>query len=514
MSLIRVATKTPVESSMAPSDQYKPPGHHQRSKSSVIKNLVHRRQPSTGEALVPEPLSATFENIADHDSKMGPGAFTKNTPLGELQQNQQEPVPRLHPRLSRDEQRDNHTRGRSHSPTKHLSNPFKSSKDASKSKTREPSPSKPKKTKSSTNLAGLLSRPKSLRNIYKLATEEEVKLEKNKENQAPDNFSMAPPPPIFSQFTSDLSVRQSPRSSFDKGSRNTSSQDLPLRGRPPIKERPKSFQVVPSPRAQQLGNFTSISALKQDEPSRKGSNPESTTGKSQRPKIFSAFSSRGHSRSKSVAAKLVAEPTPDPVLDPQDIDKHLEAMLDRRNIPENQRYKMRNLNDTIKMEFIRQDWAEMQAARTDSVNSKDNVVADVSEGEADKPKRTRGKSFTFSRGRKEERSSPKKQKGEGTLGRHFRSKSTESVISDRPSSAMSTSNSSIFSKIKLNQGPADYVAYLRKVQKPELVEVGKIHKLRLLLRNETVAWIEEFIQQGGMTEIVGLLHRIMDVEWR
>lgn len=68
--------------------------------------------------------------------------------------------------------------------------------------------------------------------------------------------------------------------------------------------------------------------------------------------------------------------------------------------------------------------------------------------------------------------------------------------------------------MKLQQGPVDYVGYLRKVQKPELVEVGKLHKLRLLLRNETVAWTEEFIRQGGMQEIVGLLHRIMEVEWR
>ncbi len=58
------------------------------------------------------------------------------------------------------------------------------------------------------------------------------------------------------------------------------------------------------------------------------------------------------------------------------------------------------------------------------------------------------------------------------------------------------------------------MAYLRKVQKPELVEVGKLHKLRLLLRNETVAWTDDFVCQGGMREIVGLLHRIMEVEWR
>jgi len=41
-----------------------------------------------------------------------------------------------------------------------------------------------------------------------------------------------------------------------------------------------------------------------------------------------------------------------------------------------------------------------------------------------------------------------------------------------------------------------------------------LHKLRLLLRNETVEWVDNFIKDGGMTELVGLLHRIMEMEWR
>jgi hypothetical protein len=199
-------------------------------------------------------------------------------------------------------------------------------------------------------------------------------------------------------------------------------------------------------------------------------------------------------------------------------------MLDRRNIPENQRYKMRNLNDTIKMEFIRQDWAEMQAAKADRPGTNDstksnqnndsnNAIADGSDCEDVKQKKPRGKSFTFSRGKKGSNSPTKKQKSDATLGRHFRTKSTESIASERPSSSGS-STPNLLAKIKLQQGPADYVAYLRKVQKPELVEVGKLHKLRLLLRNETVSWIEDFIQQGGMKEIVDLLNRIMEVEWR
>jgi hypothetical protein len=167
-----------------------------------------------------------------------------------------------------------------------------------------------------------------------------------------------------------------------------------------------------------------------------------------------------------------------------------------------------------------------QTSMSSSMNSaavaSTTASAVVSDAEEEKPKRTRGRSFTFSRAKKEKeqqqgRSSSKKStKGESTLGRHFRNKSTDSVTNDsRPvSSANQSAGSSLLSKIKLQQGPADYVAYLRKVRQPQQVEVGKLHKLRLLLRNETVAWIEEFIQHGGMKEIVGLLNRIMEVEWR
>jgi len=62
--------------------------------------------------------------------------------------------------------------------------------------------------------------------------------------------------------------------------------------------------------------------------------------------------------------------------------------------------------------------------------------------------------------------------------------------------------------------PTDFIHYLREVQKPEIVEVGKLHKLRLLLRNETVAWVDAFILNGGMDEVIELLYRIIKVEWR
>lgn len=62
--------------------------------------------------------------------------------------------------------------------------------------------------------------------------------------------------------------------------------------------------------------------------------------------------------------------------------------------------------------------------------------------------------------------------------------------------------------------PSEFVHYLKEVQKPEIVEVGKLHKLRILLRNETVAWVETFISSGGMNLLVHLLYRTITVEWR
>ena len=160
------------------------------------------------------------------------------------------------------------------------------------------------------------------------------------------------------------------------------------------------------------------------------------------------------------------------------------------------------------MQAVKKDGSLQQRSGPGSPGNEADTSPEEKQG------RSRGRSFTFSRGRKDSRSSSKPGKREGSIGRHLRSKSTENFNSGKSASSGSNFVSGMFSNIKPQQGPVDYVSYLRKVQKPELVEVGKIHKLRLLLRNETVSWIEHFIEQGGMKEIVGLLHRIMEVEWR
>ncbi|KAI1116472.1 armadillo-type protein [Nemania sp. NC0429] len=476
------------------------PHHHQRSKSNVLTSFMSRRNNPDGSSMMPpepRPLSVIIpQHSLQHE--MGPPSFSRPTALGEIQ-NQAEAAPRS-PAKSGDKT------PTTRSPTKYrfIPSPFKSTtvKDASKSSksTRNgdelPSLGMPKKTKSATNLVALLRRPKSQKNLQ---NEEEVYARKDKENCTPPT-SVTPQevsrPPIYAQFASGALERQN-EMERSRDFSNAASSGRSSKSR--AKERPKSYHA----------QHTTSRDVQQNA----AANADSISGKSSPSKIqrgLRLFTSGTGSRSKPPSAGP-AEFT----LDPNDIDKHLEAMLDRRNIPENQRYKMRNLADTIKMEFIRQDWAE---SRGISLTRPGSHSSDASmNGSQGREKRSRGRSFTLSRnsGKKSDSRSPtKKPRGESSIGRHFRSRSTDSLASDRPSSAGSNSGSGIFSKMKLQQGPVDYVSYLRKVQKPELVEVGKLHKLRLLLRNETVAWTEGFIRQGGMQEIVGLLHRIMEVEWR
>ncbi|KAI8626496.1 armadillo-type protein [Xylariaceae sp. FL1651] len=475
------------------------PHHHQRSRSNVLVSFMHRRNNSDGSALTPaglRPLSIAGTQ-PPVQTDMGFPNFSHSTTLGEIQ-NQAEAIPR--------------------SPTKRglIPSSFKSaavkesSKVAQAAKNKDDSlpPKNPKKTKSTTNLVALLSRSKSSKNLNKLVGEDDIYSRKDKENQTPP-ASITPQetsrPPIYAQFSSGALEKQngSIASNDDFGSAfasNASSSDRSSNLR--VKERPKSYHA----------QFTATRDTQQTADT--DHNPmytKASPSKVQRGlKIFTNGTGSGNK-------PLITESSGF-LVNPKDIDKHLEAMLDRRNIPENQRYKMRNLADTIKMEFIRQDWAESRGASATRPNSHDSDSSMTgSQDHGSKSKSWRGRSFTLSRSsrKKSDSTSPtKKSKREGTLGRHFRTRSTESLASDRPSSAGSNSGSGILSKMKLQQGPMDYVSYLRKVKQPELVEVGKLHKLRLLLRNETVAWTEEFIRHGGMQEIVGLLHRIMDVEWR
>lgn len=208
-------------------------------------------------------------------------------------------------------------------------------------------------------------------------------------------------------------------------------------------------------------------------------------------------------------------------------------------MPQNTRDKMRALDTNIKADFVKQDRTGSESTScADGLSSENSnaqlpqrpvpgrhsktedsfVAANVEKversivAETSRKSRPRSRTFTLSKG---ESSPSKKQKPDRPTSR-ARPKSSDLTPSASSKSLLSTGAQAIsmLGKVPKPAVPDDFISYLSKVQKPESVEVGKLHKLRQLLRNETVSWVDAFITRGGMAEIVGLLNRIIQVEWR
>ena len=195
---------------------------------------------------------------------------------------------------------------------------------------------------------------------------------------------------------------------------------------------------------------------------------------------------------------------------------------------------MRSLDTNIKADFVNKhksvsgstssaEGLSLQSSRPST--GKRSKTADASMSNAgdclnaepavETPKKSRPRSLTFTLS-KSDLSPSKKQKSERPSS-HQRTKSgglTPSASSTSLKSDGASQGFAFWSKASKPAVPDDYIEYLKKVQQPEIVEVGKVHKLRQLLRNETVDWVNAFIAQGGMIELVELLYRINKVEWR
>ncbi|KAG9248893.1 armadillo-type protein [Calycina marina] len=524
---------------------------HKFTKSSVLRSFMHKRTPSGGETLA--PAKDIIVSTPAYGTSFLPADHPHSRALGELHQNHGSNQPR------KKEEYDANDSGKVSLQKKTksaISLRSLTGKDAEKPrvKNKEYKDGKPKKAKSSTNLANLLSRPKSFKNLQKQTQEDELRSQKNKENQTPAATSSegGSRPPIYSQFSSEYFAKQPLGGKFleDEIDLYTPQQYSPgkqrnfyegpgsqptIRKREEMSQRPKSTYLPSSLSIQDIGrrvsgNGTRISLDLVRRVS--GNQRPSFDRKSTEVSTISEKSEKsGPTRGKRVLAAVSGLGTESKeleqsqgrtrVLNDKDVEKEFEAMLDRRNIPEHQRGKMRSLAFTMKKDFIKQDWAEIDAARSSRPGTRgSDSSADAADGVQAEPKtkskRPRSRNFTLSRSSSKEPSSPKKKsKSELSLKRHSRTKSTESLNQGtRSITASGTAVAqNIIAKAK-GQTPEDFVSYIRKVQKPELVEVGRLHKLRLLLRNETVAWTDEFIKLGGMDEIVALLHRIMAVEWR
>jgi hypothetical protein len=220
-------------------------------------------------------------------------------------------------------------------------------------------------------------------------------------------------------------------------------------------------------------------------------------------------------------------------LSPQELDSVFEQVLDRMNIPANMREGMRNLKPEVKAGLVKgerigsgssttstplecQDVRASARSPTKAGNERPLSQDEDSKDSKRSRSRSRPRSIIASMSRREDGSPKKKSKAE--QGTRSRSKSQPKSI-DLSRATLSKAMSSTTSLVNLTSPdsastPGDFIHYLREVQKPELVEVGKLHKLRILLRNESVTWTDTFVTKGGMDEVVQLLYRIIKIEWR
>ncbi|KAK2736608.1 hypothetical protein FQN57_000725 [Myotisia sp. PD_48] len=393
---------------------------------------------------------------------------------------------------------------------------------------------KPKKTKSSTSLSSLFKRSQRSRGDNSSSS-------KDKENCSPpgiaENLSQSGAHIILNKFSEDKvdtryapetgrTLREemslyTPKDYSPSKQRNFYGHHQPtLAKRSDAKPRPKSDVISSSsasissifvssrrysPRAEPNGGIEGIGTHLQTK--RKTSN------------------GRRSSRVMAAIAAFGSKPTATPgdkQLDSREIEKAFEKLLDSRNIPANMREKMRSLDTNIKADFIIKDEREFVPSSKSSQKSigismqnrwhKNDSGKGIQLGALDRinPKsRPRSRTFTSKID-----SLPLKKLKSGNISSPKRPLSID-LSPPNSSRGLQMSIAGLL-QIAPNDAsdPSDFVHYLKEVQKPEIVEVPKMHKLRILLRNETVAWVTEFMACGGMDELVQLLYRTIRVEWR
>ncbi|PYH88586.1 hypothetical protein BO71DRAFT_403726 [Aspergillus ellipticus CBS 707.79] len=407
---------------------------------------------------------------------------------------------------------------------------------------------KPKKVKSANSLSAILKRSQRGRKA------EGSKNTGDKENRSPSDPVDSMPSPVWRQSATSSYHHQSPVTSSQHNRRTLQEEaslytpreygpalqrnfydyhQPSLRTRPDPKPRPKSDYLAGNRKAKDT--LDPLDGMAQDKlPSvkpdsgsaKKHGRPRALSRPEQQPQVepkpepspkkisrvqaaISAFNAKEHH----------AEPTKR--LNGKELESEFEKLLDARNIPHNMRDKMRSLDTNIKAEFIQKDRAENTphsagASGTDSTGRRGRRKEPKEDRQSQDGKgsrsRSRSRGFSFSKGS----SSPKKQRPDS--GSFYRRPKSADFSQPAGFSKIGTPSASTTSlsatACDTAADPSDFVHYLREIQKPEMVEIGKMHKLRILLRNETVSWVDTFIADGGMDEIVQLLYRIMKVEWR
>ncbi|KAL3477153.1 armadillo-type protein [Aspergillus californicus] len=427
-------------------------------------------------------------------------------------------------------------------------------KDSKPEKDSDDTTNKPKKAKSTNSFTAILKRSQ-----HGKKAEESKDARGDKENRSPSDLADNLPSPIWASYATP-STHDDPSPAPSQNRRRTFQEEVSLytpKGYGPSqqrnfcdyqqpsltnrtnpKPRPKSDFFAGGNRMKELfgpfGNSSKQSNIDQ---------PDSTPVKKEngRPRGMSSPDARSVAESKPPASPKKSSRVQEVIsafnakereselqkrLNSKDLESDFEKLLDARNIPHNMRDKMRSLDTNIKADFIQKDKnesvtphsagastyaTESTGRRGRGKEKKDDHDSYDSKGSRS---RSRSRGFTF-RGNS---SSPSKKPRPESGSSHRRPKSADFTTPNGLSKILtpSTSTTSLAATARRDTAtdPSDFVHYLKEIQKPAMMEVGKIHKLRILLRNETISWVDNFIAEGGMDEIVQLIYRIMKVEWR
>lgn len=223
-------------------------------------------------------------------------------------------------------------------------------------------------------------------------------------------------------------------------------------------------------------------------------------------------------------------PSPTPPLDTVVLTTLHEQ--DARNIPETMRINMRGLTSRIKVELVKKHSSQSSEAiptiRTQGLSlfnnglAEEKLVRKSSDERIEKKGGTgnsKSKLFTFSRpgspSKVKKDTSPRKTLRERPVSYHgavsYHGSAKELLLPPGKTSYQTKGSQTTMHNCATAD---DFIMYLQRVDRPEEIEVAMLHKLRLLLRNETVAWVQDFESKGGMTEVMKLLQRTMAIEWR
>lgn len=540
-----------------PQQQQQQQPQHRRNKSSkFLKSLVS----SKSRPVSPETTPSSSAHVVQTTGR------TQTVPL----------LPPDHPHASTSRvlgERQSNVQSPPASPSKREDKPTVTGRYRSRSPTK-PENNLPKKTKSTTSLSAMFGKVnRSSRDLTSYAPQVQQFQGQEKENTTPPDSAIDPvDTPIWAQFVSPSSnnlleseegrnsstikeeiSRYTPQDYSPGKQRNFNggTTDQPSL-RPTIRSRPQSTVITPTDGfmgglGRKVSNArASIDTRRSEDSSGRMSKEEFQRASVERPKLLHRHSDRQVSGSSAeqpapkerltiskrgtrvmaavAALQGKAKGTPvkeEAAIDEKTVDAEFEAVLASRNVPEAMRERMRTLTLRVKADFVRQDQgasknADGSAAQTPAAAGTQDEAEQRQQIEDDPKmsKRSRSRTFTFSKGdKKGSDRSPSKKPRSRSKGRSL----AINIPMGRSSTDLTTPTTPTGSSWgRKHAAPAvgEYITYLKKNQDPRQVEVGRLHKLRILLRNETVAWVDGFISQGGMAEVVGLLHRLMDIEWR